>query len=88
MHFYDLAGIMSLTVSQRDLLAGDNEKQSQMLRELQSQVAELAEAEAQASVENAAVQKQTTHTLQRMRSKLHPSCLHFLFCSKNLHFSL
>ena len=56
----------------RDALAGDNERQSHMLQNLQLQVKELAEAEAQASVENAAIQKQSTHTLQRMRSKFDP----------------
>jgi hypothetical protein len=43
-----------------------------MLQDLQVQVKELAEAEAQASVENAAIQKQATHSLQRMRSKFEP----------------
>jgi hypothetical protein len=62
---------------QRDLLAGDNERQSQMLQDLQSQVKELAEAESEANIENAAIQKQSTHALQRMRSKLDPSCSHF-----------
>ncbi len=68
-----------LTDVQRDLLAGDNEKQSEMLQDLQCQVKELAELEAQSTVENAAIQKQSTHTLQRMRSKLDPCTL--IFCS-------
>jgi hypothetical protein len=61
------------------LLAGDNEKQSEMLQDLQFQVKELAELEAQSTVENAAIQKQSTHTLQRIRSKLDPCTLIFLF---------
>jgi hypothetical protein len=69
----------ALTDLQRDLLAGDNERQSNMLHDLQLQVKELAEAEAQASIENAAIQKQSTHALQRMRSKLVPNCSHFRF---------
>ena len=60
---------------QRDLLAGDNEDQSRMLQELQFQVKELSEAEAQASFDNAASQKQTTHALQRLRSKFDPKCI-------------
>lgn len=60
---------------QRDLLASDNESQSQMLQELQHQVKELSEAEAQASLENSAIQKQTTHALQRLRSKFDPKCI-------------
>jgi hypothetical protein len=66
-----------LTELQRDLLAGDNERQSQMLQDLQLQVKELAEAEAEANIENAAIQKQSTHALQRMRSKLDPPLLSF-----------
>jgi hypothetical protein len=46
-----------------------------MLQELQHQVKELSEAEAQASLENAAIQKQTTHALQRLRSKFDPKCI-------------
>ena len=72
-----------LTDIQRDLLAGDNEKQSEMLQDLQFQVKELAELEAQSTVENAAIQKQSTHTLQRLRSKLDPCTL--IFCSFFLH---
>ncbi len=43
-----------------------------MLQDLQLQIKDLGELEAQASVENAAIQKQSTHALQRMRSRFDP----------------
>jgi Zn-dependent membrane protease YugP len=61
-----------LTLLQRDVLAGDNERQADLLQDLQFQIKDLVEVEAQASVENAAIQKQSTHALQRMRSKFVP----------------
>ena len=61
-----------LTLLQRDVLAGDNERQADLLQDLQFQIKDLVEVEAQASVENAAIQKQSTHALQRMRSKFDP----------------
>ena len=61
-----------LTLLQRDVLAGDNERQADMLQDLQLQIKDLVEVEAQASVESAAIQKQSTHALQRMRSKFDP----------------
>jgi hypothetical protein len=61
-----------LTLLQRDELAGDNERQADLLQDLQFQIKDLVEVEAQTSVENAAIQKQSTHALQRMRSKFDP----------------
>ena len=67
-----------LTFLQRDVLAGDNERQADMLQDMQLQIKELGELEAQASVENAAIQKQSTHALQRMRSRFDPQLYVFL----------